>query len=66
MYQRTNQATTGNTPLCVVDGEEIFLGAEGQLWKWNNGQELVSHSGEAAVEWGRRNRLLDSVAASAS
>ena len=35
-------------------GREIFVGSDGQIWTWANGQHLLSRS-DKAVQWLREN-----------
>lgn len=44
---RNNVATIGAAPL----HKDIYLGADGQLWKWDNGQRVVARSGQDAIDY---------------
>lgn len=35
-------------------GFQFLIGLEGQVWRWNHGQETLANSGEA-IEWVRQN-----------
>jgi len=37
-------------------GFNFFIGLEGQVWRWNHGQEVVANSGEA-IEWVKANAV---------
>lgn len=49
-------------------GREVFVGSDGQIWTWANGQQVLSHSGHSRqwltehMEPGRdREVMLDAV-----
>lgn len=47
---RDNAATQGSGPI----HDDVYLGSDGQLWKWTErGQQLVASSGINAVAYAR-------------
>lgn len=56
------KTTKGVEPFAIVDGVEVFLGSDGQLWEWqaSSGQRVVASGGEMALRWAERNSLPES------
>ena len=50
-----NKATIGVGPAF----EDVHIGSDGQLWRWDNGQVVIAASGSAAEEYARRHGWPD-------